>query len=152
MKIKIIILLLTLSFSLFSETIMVETIESGDYGTLPQPVQNRLTQVKTGVMDVLFDGGHIFFDMYTDQLKTTEQGNMQTLQLARRSGATWFLRITTGEDFVAYEIHDLKTFTLKEEGTLLKSDIDKNARLSKDEFFFEAGKALGNSTVIIIGS
>ena len=129
---------------LFAETVMVETVDFAELGDLDEEKQNMIIQMETGVMDALFDGGHLFFNMYTVNGSLDPDLGQKSLVQAGKAGASWFVRLLIGDNRLSWWFYRLSDFSLMGEGAVLREDVDKNEEMTLEEFYFEAGKTAGS--------
>ena len=134
-------ILFCVSLTLFGGTVMVETVDNGFLGDLEQEKQDAIVQMETGVMEALFDGGHLFFNMYTSNGELDAAKSRNSLDQAKRAGAEWFIRLQLGDEELFYWFYQLRDFDLKSEGSIKRDEIDPDRDMSLEEFFFAAGNS-----------
>jgi hypothetical protein len=136
-------ILLCVSLTLTAGTVMVETVDYGFLGDLEQEKQDAIIQSETGVMEALFDGGHLFFNMYTSNGELDSEKSRNSMDQAKRAGAEWFIRLQMGDEELFYWFYQLRDFDLKSEGSIKRDEIDPDRDMSPEEFFFAAGNSAG---------
>ena len=136
-------ILFIIAWALFGETVMIETVDRFEFADLEEESQNVIIQMETGVMDALFDGGHLFFNMFTVNGNLDPALGRKSLDQAKRAGAGWFLRLRLAEAGVDWWFYKLSDFTLLGEGIVNQDDIAGSDDMTREEFFFEAGKSAG---------
>lgn len=144
------LLIFLLGVGLFGDTVMIETIGDVPQGKRAFNQKELLIGMETGVMDALFDGGHLFFNINSSSGGLTGENTHKSLIQARNAGAQWLLRLIPGEEKIKYMIYDLSNLQLKSEDEIEKKDLSDTVDFK--EFYFEAGKTAGQSIISIIGS
>ncbi|MDC7219688.1 MAG: hypothetical protein PQJ59_07100 [Spirochaetales bacterium] len=133
--------------NLLAETVMIESVALGDRGEFEEEEKTRLIQMETGVMEALFDGGHLFFNMYSPNGTLDPMKSNNALMQARQTGARWLVRLRAQEEAVEWWFFSLADFSLLGEGNISKEDVDTGDEMTWEEVFFESGKIVGNSIV-----
>lgn len=141
-------LLFLVSFTLWGETVMIEIISPAPLGDLDREQADIYIQAETGVMEALFDGGHLFFNVYGLSGRGEDE-SMVSLKQAQKAGATWFIRLIPGEDSIEYEVIDLARLSSTGGGRIDRGDLIGTDRMDREEFFYEAGRAAGNASLAL---
>ncbi len=144
-------ILFTIALALTGETVMVETVDFGPLGDLEQERQIGIVQMETGVMEALFDGGHLFFNMYTPNGDLDPFKSQNSLMQGKQTGARWFMRLRLEEGTVFYWFYSLVDFTLVTEGSIPRRDVDPGKEMTSEEYYFAAGKSAGESILGYMG-
>jgi hypothetical protein len=129
------------------ETVMIETVDVLEMGELEESRQNVIIQMETGVMDALFDGGHLFFNMYTVNGVNDSKNEMSSLLQAKKTGAHWLVRLQAMDDNVNWKLFLLEDFSLQGEGDVSKDEVSRNHDMTLEQIYFQAGIIAGTSVV-----
>ncbi|MBI9102127.1 MAG: hypothetical protein JEY99_06915 [Spirochaetales bacterium] len=111
---KRVLLLLILFISLFSpflyaETVMIFSIDSWYTKERRMGEEYIIYAIEDGLMDSLFDAGHIIYNDYADPLTIMDytDRNRVSYRLARSGGASWLLELEIGYENEGEEINSL---------------------------------------------
>jgi hypothetical protein len=89
-----------------------------------------------------------FFNINSSSGGLTEENTNKSLMQSKKAGAKWLLRLIPGEEILKFKTYDISTLQLKGEGEITREDIPETFDFK--EFYFEAGKAAGQSIIAII--
>lgn len=104
-KSVILMLFFSSSLSASSLTLLVETKDSKPREEMDIQEKIRVVSLESGVMDVLFEKGHIFFNMFS--LKGDESSSdsdMEVLNYAEKLGAGFLLVLNPDENGAAWHL------------------------------------------------
>ena len=87
----------------FADTFLIETRISASRGDLSDSEHMRAIGTESGVMDTLFENGHIFFNIYsTPQEGGTRPPTERAAALADETGADFLLELIPESDGVSW--------------------------------------------------
>ena len=151
---KILLLLFIFCFfiyPLYSETIYIYTFELCNEEPVPAEIQ-----VKEGILEGLFEAGHIVFDDMTDTAKGNllSNENIDKLLFNVKKGGAYYLvgvqvlssaraddnKAEYIESTAFYYLYDVYDGKLINEGKTKINNTENNARLSKEILWFKLGK------------
>jgi len=118
MKRMIIALVLSLSaLSLSGLTFLVDTHETMSLNDMETDRKIRVVSVESGVMDTLFDAGHIFFNMMTipDEDGVTA-GLEDSIELARNEGVDYLILLTPDDGGTSWALYHIARSSALDEG------------------------------------
>jgi len=101
-------LFLIAPFSAPSATVLIETRDSQTWETMDFAQRVRIVSVETGLMDSLFDHGHIFFNVYTHTKRSAKRALDQTaLNFATEEGAQFLLILMPNKLGVNWRLYEV---------------------------------------------
>ena len=123
--ILVILTVLFLPAAAAAHTILIDTWETDLPENLDLEARKRVVSAETGIMDTLFDEGHIFFNTYSIPGEGgTEPDFTLSVDLAGSIGAEYLIRLDPSEDGVAWELYELRGVTILNEGFHAIDDVD----------------------------
>lgn len=110
----LLLFLLSSSLSASSLTLLVDSRDDKPRGEMDMDQLIQVVSLETGVMDTLFDEGHIFFNIYTVIGKTsTQEADETALEYAREQGAHYLLVLepdSEGSSWTLYEVSETAVY------------------------------------------
>ena len=157
-KIFITILELLLFLScLGAETVMIYSSDSWYTPERRQGEEYILYALEDGMMEVLFDAGHIIYNDYAPPLTETDYGNRNRIsyRIARSGGAEWLVEMTvlyqeSGEEIhslplkVLFRLTNILSDQVLDTGEFWASDFDSDLGGSDRDICRMMGEAIGN--------
>lgn len=136
-KIFSLLLILCSSVPLFAKTVLIETRMSGPEPETAERV--RVSAAETGLMDELFNAGHIFFNFHS------VPGDAESLGMAAEEDADFLIVLTPQSDGMDWRTVNVSTAQDAGSGTVSISQTDPNQR-ERDRWkalgFLTAGEIL----------
>lgn len=112
-----------------AHTILIDTWETDLPENMDLESRTRVVSAETGIMDLLFDEGHIFFNTYS---VPTEGGVMPdfsvSVDLAGRIGAEYLIRLDPTEQGVAWKLYEVRDVSLLNEGYQSIDEVDSTLK------------------------
>lgn len=143
--------MLTIPITLvWSETLMLTTQIHESEGDPPFEEKIRIENLESGVMDVLFDNGHIFFNTYSYTAKDQNSTKEDNLAIARQTGVDYMVQlipVTLGVNWFIYPMNRTGT---EQENALYLEQVDQT--LNNRKKWHALGKVLGQQIVDSIES
>ena len=109
-----------------AHTFLVDTWENADREDLEEEERFNHIALESGMMDVLFDKGHIFFNIYTsfsEMDETPPTGS--ALKLAGEEGADFLIELVPDENGAAWRLFSTSKMTESDHGYAAIDDIDE---------------------------
>ena len=128
-KSVILMLFLSSSLSASSLTLLIETKDSMPREEMDIQEKTRVVSLESGVMDVLFEKGHIFFNMFS--LKgddSSSESEMEVLNYAKELGAGFLLVLNPDENGAAWHLLRVDLNSGGGEGFVYLSDTDDDKK------------------------
>lgn len=92
----------------FADTFLIETRISASRGDLSDSEHMRAIGTESGVMDTLFENGHIFFNIYsTPREGGTHPPEERSVSLADETGADFLLELIPESDGVSWRFRGI---------------------------------------------
>jgi len=148
-KTLILLFFLSSSLSASSLTLLIDTRDSLPRDDMEINEKTRVVSLESGLMDELFDGGHIFFNMYSLKNDTSaETADKEALDYAEDIGAGFLLVLSPEEDGSSWRFFRVGSLNSVEEGfvDINETDADKNTR----ERWLSLGNILAEAVVPLI--
>lgn len=146
----LLVLLLSVVGPVFGHTILIDTWEYEVPVNMEIEARIRVVSAETGIMDSLFDNGHIFFNIYS---APGEEGFMpefsQTFQLAAEIGADYVLRLNPDEEGLGWLLYEADGENLLSEGYVSISEVDPD--LKPIEMWTRVGLLVAGDMISRIG-
>ena len=112
-----------------AHTILIDTWETDLPENMDLETRKRVVSAETGIMDLLFEEGHIFFNTYS---VPGEDGAVpdfgDSVDLAGRIGAEYLIRLDPTEDGVAWKLYEVRGSRILNEGYRSIEDMDPNLK------------------------
>ncbi len=127
-KSVILMLFLSSSLSASSLTLLIETKDSMPREEMDIQEKTRVVSLESGVMDVLFEKGHIFFNMFSLKGdKSSFDSELEVLNYAEELGAGFLLVLDPDENGAAWHLLSVNRISDGGEGfvNLSETDTDK---------------------------
>ncbi len=97
--------LLSIVAPLYSQTFLIDTWEQQSLENMELERRIRMVSAETGIMDSLFESGHIFFNVYS---LPDEEGRIPqfstSFDLATEIGAEYLIRLEPGDDGLSWSL------------------------------------------------
>ncbi len=122
--------MLTLGFfpeGLQASNILIDTWETDSLENMDMETRKRVVSAETGIMDTLFDEGHIFFNTYSVPAEDrTLPSFSDSLKLAVEIGAEYLVRLDPDETGLGWKVIEIEGQTTRREGYLSIQDVDSS--------------------------
>lgn len=116
-KLTCIIIFLAVSSVLPALTFLVDTRDTMPLGDMEIDRKIRVVSAESGIMDTLFDNGHIFFNIYS---VPDEEGHIpsweSTVAHAKDVGANYLLKLTPDENGLTWEFYNVRDMRTLDKG------------------------------------
>ncbi len=116
---------LSIPRALSAHTILIDTWEQHLPEKMDLETRKRVISAETGIMDSLFDGGHIFFNTYSvpgEDLIPPDFAN--SLNLAGEIGAEFLIRLDPDEEGLRWSVYEMKGGSMVESGYNTIDEVD----------------------------
>ena len=127
-------------------TFMIDTRALMTPGTDELPVRKALVSLENGLMDTLFEEGHIFFnrsELAEEGVELDDGQKFLPLHLARRAGADWLLKVEIGTGSrISYEFFRVAPARQQGTGRLDDGTVPREPGQTEEEWFFRVGTRL----------
>lgn len=140
---------LSSSLSASSMTLLIDTRDSTPRVEMDINEKTKVVSIETGLMDVLFDKGHIFFNMFTTLTDDSSgQADNDALSYAGEIGAAYLLVLFPEENGASWNLYKVDSSEDKIEGfeDYNQTDSEKKER----ERWLSLGSNLGESVIVHI--
>ena len=104
-KIAALLLLLSSSLPASSLTFLIDTRDSVSRDEMDIEEKKKVVSLESGVMDGLFEGGHIFFNMYSPKEENAEEQTDKILKYAGEIGAGYLIVLFPEESGSAWSCY-----------------------------------------------
>jgi len=135
--------------SVSSLTLLIDTRDRVPREEMEIQEKTQVVSLESGIMDVLFEEGHIFFNMYTLQSGAdSERSESELLAYAGDLGAAYLLILEPGEGGASWRLSDVKGAGGGGEGF---ADIDETDQNDSDrERWIELGSLLAEDVITLM--
>jgi len=142
-------LFLSCSLSAFSLTLLIDTRDRVPREEMELQEKTRIVSLESGIMDVLFEEGHIFFNMYTlRDGNNTEGSDGELLEYAEDLGAGFLLILKPEEGGSSWRLTGIDGSGNRGEGF---ADIDEtNPEDSERERWIDLGISLAKEVIVLM--
>lgn len=146
----LILFLLSSSLSASSLTLLVDTRDDIPRGEMEMDQLIQVVSLETGIMDTLFDEGHIFFNIYTvigngDSQNIDERADETALEYAREQGANYLLVLTPESDGASWTLYEAGDTAVVVSGYMDISETDPDKK--EAERWISLGEMLAKEVV-----
>jgi len=142
-------LFLSSSLSAFSLTLLIDTRDRVPREEMEIQDKTRVVSLESGIMDVLFEKGHIFFNMYSLQTEhDTERSDAELLEYAEDLGAGFLLILKPEEQGSFWQLSRVDGSGSGGEGFVDIDDTDSTEGLR--ERWIDLGTTLANDVIALM--
>ncbi len=139
-------ILLLLSGPLGAHTILIDTWESSAPAEMESEDRIRVVSAETGIMDTLFETGHLFFNMYSVPGDAGGAPDFsESLKIAVEIGADYILKLSPDGEGLGWELYDSIDSTVLENGYTSLSQVD--AGLNSIERWTQVGSIVAQDLI-----
>jgi len=140
---------LSIPLSAFSLTLLIDTRVEVPREDMEIREKTRVVSLESGIMDVLFEEGHIFFNMYSLQAENNEvQSDAEILKYAKDLGAGFFLILKPDDHGSFWRLSRVDGSGSGVEGFADIDDIDQDG--SVRERWIKLGTALAKDVIALM--
>ena len=131
-KSVILMFLLSSSLSASSLTLLIETKDSMPRDEMDIQEKTRVVSLESGVMDVLFEKGHIFFNMFSlKEEDSSSESEMEVLNYAKELGAGYLLVLNPEDNGASWQLMPVDRSSGGGEGFVNLTDTDADKKIGE---------------------
>ena len=132
-----------------AHTFLVDTWEMADRADLEEEARFCRLALESGMMDVLFEEGHIFFNIYSSPSATgTMPVSGSALALAGEEGADYLIELVPDDDGASWKVYGISG--MLESGGYVSID-GMDEELETVERWMALGNALASDVLSAVG-
>lgn len=146
----LLIFFLSSSLSASSLTLLVDTRDDKPRGEMEMDQLIQVVSLETGVMDTLFDEGHIFFNLYTVIGHTdTQRADESAMEYAREQGAQYLLVLQPDQEGSSWKLFKVNETSVSGSGYMDISQTDPDKKVA--ERWISLGEMLAKEVIKPLG-